>query len=334
MLVPSNYKDVNRMDEENVFQDRCFNSFDRLLFFKKQKRIINAIERQVEENKPDLLHAHFLFTNGYACMRIGHKHKIPYIVAVRNTDLNVFFKHMFFLRNTGIEVLLNAEKIVFISSSYKNSILSKYIPQKYKDEINEKSIVIPNGIDKFWLINATLKNNIDKEIHLLTVGSINRNKNQLTVVKAAELLISKGYKVRYTVIGKVEDKVIHKELMKRNFVVYIENQPKEKLINYYRKSNIFVMPSKTETFGLVYAEAMSQGLPVIYTRGQGFDNQFDEGEVGYSVNFSSIEEIACRTIDIIHNYKEMSKNCLEKVDKFNWDKITNKYIELYKECIK
>ena len=52
------------------------------------------------------------------------------------------------------------------------------------------------------------------------------------------------------------------------------------------------------------------------------------------VNFSSIEEIACRTIDIIHNYKEMSKNCLEKVDKFNWDKITNKYIELYKECIK
>jgi len=44
------------------------------------------------------------------------------------------------------------------------------------------------------------------------------------------------------------------------------------------------MPSITETFGLVYAEALSQGLPVLYTRGQGFDRQFEEGEVGYAVD--------------------------------------------------
>ena len=37
----------------------------------------------------------------------------------------------------------------------------------------------------------------------------------------------------------------------------------------YRENDIYVMPSIIETFGLVYAEAMSQGLPVIYTRGQG-----------------------------------------------------------------
>lgn len=40
------------------------------------------------------------------------------------------------------------------------------------------------------------------------------------------------------------------------------------------------MPSHKETFGLVYAEAMSQGLPIIYTKNQGFDGQFPDGYVG------------------------------------------------------
>ena len=40
----------------------------------------------------------------------------------------------------------------------------------------------------------------------------------------------------------------------------------------------FCLPSHAETFGLVYVEAMSQGLPIIY-EGQGFDKQFQDGEV-------------------------------------------------------
>ena len=42
------------------------------------------------------------------------------------------------------------------------------------------------------------------------------------------------------------------------------------------------MPSITETFGLVYGEALSQGLLIIYTKGQGFDGQIKEKLAGYS----------------------------------------------------
>jgi glycosyltransferase involved in cell wall biosynthesis len=59
--------------------------------------------------------------------------------------------------------------------------------------------------------------------------------------------------------------------------------PKEKLLNNYRNSDIFIMPSYNETFGLVYIEAMSQGLPIIYTQNEGVDGYFKEGSVGYSV---------------------------------------------------
>lgn len=90
------------------------------------------------------------------------------------------------------------------------------------------------------------------------------------------------------------------------------------------------MPSHHETFSLVHAEAMSQGLPVIYSRGQGFDGQFEDGVVGFSVQYDSPEEIAEKVIDIINNYEAISQNCVEKADKFDWDKIAGKYIEIYK----
>ena len=51
------------------------------------------------------------------------------------------------------------------------------------------------------------------------------------------------------------------------------------------------MPSFPETFGLVYVEAMSQGLPIIYTKGQGIDGYFEDGKVGYPVNTKDSNDI-------------------------------------------
>ena len=93
------------------------------------------------------------------------------------------------------------------------------------------------------------------------------------------------------------------------------------------------MPSITETFGLVYPEAMSQGLPVIYTRGQGFDGQFKEGEVGYSVDAMNIEDIASKVIAIRGDFAEMSKRCINSINKFDWNRITNCYEKIYRSVL-
>jgi len=89
------------------------------------------------------------------------------------------------------------------------------------------------------------------------------------------------------------------------------------------------MPSITETFGLVYPEAMSQGLPLIYTRGQGFDGQLEDGKVGYSVDCNNPEEILSKIINILDNYKEFSRNCIDNIDKFRWGNITKQYKNIY-----
>ena len=165
------------------------------------------------------------------------------------------------------------------------------------------------------------------------MGGVTRNKNIVTTLKALSVLEKGGYKVKYTIVGKVHDQSVYSKMMKDSRVCYIPQQTKYELIKIYRENDIFVMPSYTETFGLVYAEAMSQGLPIVYTEGQGFDGHFDNGKVGYKVKASDYKQIANAIMDIAEEYDKMSENCIMCVDKFCWDKICETYIQIYNSII-
>lgn len=308
--------------------------YDRIIFQFKNRKVYNDIIKTYDINKYSLLHAHSLFSNGYIAYKLKKKYNVPFIVAIRSTDVNVFFKHMIYLRRLGIKILREADKVIFLSETYRSFVFEKYIPKKLQKEIFNKSKIIPNGIDDFWLKNkGTPKTLSGSKINLLTVGIISRRKNQLTTAKVVKLLQKKGYEIQYTVIGRVKDNKVYRQIKDLSYVQYIPHTSKEKLLDIYRENDIFVMPSITETFGLVYAEAMSQGLPVIYTRGQGFDGQFEEGEVGYSVDCMDKEEISMKIIDIINNYNVISRNAIKLVDRYNWDIISEKYNDIYEDCI-
>lgn len=329
--VPSSYNKSNTNFGTYTNLSNNHRKYDRLFFHLKQYKIYRDIIKKYDIKKYSLIHAHSLFSNGYVAMKLKEKYKIPYIVTVRNTDVNTFFRKMFHLKKTGVQILKNAEYIIYLSESYKDKVIQNYIPDNIKEDFYKKSVVIPNGIDNFWLDNKVkIKSKPDKfELKLLYVGVINKNKNILTTIEAIKILLNKGLKVKLTVVGKIVDKHIYNQLKLLDFVDYIGPQSKEILLQKYRQNDIFVMPSVYESFGLVYAEAMSQGLPVIYTKGQGFDRQFDEGEVGYSVNCFDSKEIAITIEKIVSNYDLLSKNCLNNSDVFSWKDIENKYSYLY-----
>lgn len=311
--------------------------YDRILFHLKHYKIFNDIKKRYNIKSFNVLHAHSLFSNGYIAFKLHLEFGIPYIVAVRNTDINIFFRFMPHLRNLGIKILQNAEKVVFISPAYRDNALKPYLPAKVFKAITDKSVVIPNGIDPFWLNNKPIRAHHitpGEDIKIIFAGRISKRKNASTTAEACNILKNRGYKVKFTVVGRVEDNREFLKLKKYDFVSYCGHQPKEKLLELYRSNNIFVMPSKTETFGLVYAEAMSQGLPVIYSKGQGFDGQFEEGQVGYHVDFNNSKEIADRIIDIVNNYDTLSRNCTKLCVKFDWNKINKEYTNLYLCCLK
>ncbi len=311
---------------------RNHGKYDRYIFHLKHYKIYKDIIKKYDIKNYSIIHAHSLFSNGYIAMKLKQNYGVPYIVAVRNTDVNVFFHRMPHLRRTGIKILEEANAVVFLSKVYRDTTIERYVPQAIREVIYKKTSIIPNGIDDFWFKNiGTVKKAPEKNnVKLLYVGSINKNKNILTTIKAIKLLQRKDYIISYTLVGNIQDKNIYGEIKAHEFIRYIPYKPKEELVRIYRENDIFVMPSITETFGLVYPEAMSQGLPVIYTRGQGFDGQFEDGTVGYSVNCFDAEEIADRIISIMNRYKEQSKNCIKLCDKFDWSLIAKDHKNIYK----
>ncbi|MBM6920225.1 glycosyltransferase family 4 protein [Phocea massiliensis] len=331
VYVPVSSNDNNSFDYGSyALLDNCFNSYDRIFFHLKHGKIFSSIEKRYDWSNISLIHAHSLFSNGYIAYKLYKKYNIPYIVAVRNTDVNVFFKKMLHLRKMGVNILKNAKRIIFISQNYLELTRSKYIPKQFEKEFLEKSVVLPNGVDQYYIDHALKTPKIPHEdaIDFLYVGEINQNKNVLFSAKCIDKLNHEG-KCTFTMVGKITDKKIYQTVSAYDFVKHISPQKKETLISYYRNADIFIMPSITETFGLVYVEAMTQGVPVIYTKGQGFDNQFPNGQVGYAVSSDSAEEVIEAVHSILDNYKELSNNCISLSKKFNWDFITEQYDAIY-----
>ncbi len=128
----------------------------------------------------------------------------------------------------------------------------------------------------------------------------------------------------------IKESGLIRQINKYDFIHYYGKCPKEKVLTHLRDSDIFVMPSIHETFGLVYAEALTQGLPVIYTKGEGFDGFFAQGKVGYAVESNDYNSIAKYVIEIYENYETYSKNCIKEAIKFGWNNIAELYINLYK----
>lgn len=317
---------------KNVIVSMCINKYDKILFSLKHNKILKDIELKIDLKHINKIHSYSLFSNGYIAYKIHKKYNIPYIVMVQNTDINIFFKKMKHLRKLGIEILLNADKIIFFSDSYKHTLLDNYIGKEDKNNIEEKSIIIASGISNYWINNIYKRDNtIKNNIKLLYIGDINKNKNIVSVIKACKNMQKKGINIKYTIVGKVKDNKILKLIKKETFINYIEYMPRESLINIYRNNDIFIMPSLNESFGLVYLEAISQGMPVIYTRNQGFDKQFEDGIIGYSVNPKDIDEIVSSIELIYKNYNTISNNCSNSIKLFSWENIVSKYCNIYNQ---
>ncbi|WP_024621022.1 hypothetical protein [Metaclostridioides mangenotii] len=99
-----------KSDKTNYIYSNCFNKIDRVSFNLKNNKIYSDLNKKVDLDSIDVVHAHSLFVNGYVAYKLKRDKNIDYIVAVRNTDVNTFFKKMIHLRKLGIDILKNAKK--------------------------------------------------------------------------------------------------------------------------------------------------------------------------------------------------------------------------------
>ena len=173
----------------------------------------------------------------------------------------------------------------------------------------------------------------------MAVGGIYPRKNHLSLCYAVDLLRQNGSKVELTIVGKgYQDnskylKKLEHYIKDKSYITLLKNQNQEELLNTYRAHDIFVLPSRTETFGLVYVEALTQGLPIIYTKGQGISGCFESGEVGYAVHSKNITEIA-QAISLAISHYSLLTTHIKHLDFsiFDWEQIAERYLKIYQEC--
>lgn len=339
--IPQHSKSEYKIPRElpfEIYSSKIIKPIDKMLYFTKIFKMKKDIEKKVRIKEMDIIHAHSLFSDGAVAYELHMKYNIPYIVAIRDTDVNQYLKKAKHLIFYAKKILINAEKIIFLSKAYKNKIQELFRKSNLISLMDNKSEIIPNGISNYWLKNTYTKRLSYKKdnanINLLFVGKIMKRKNIETIIKTKSLIEKNTkYNVHLDVIGEIVDNDYFSYLNKFGEFSYYSNMTKKELLKYYRKADIFIMPSITETFGLVYAEALSQALPIIYTKNQGFDKHFPEGTVGYNVLPKDVEDIYKKVKLIIDNYDMISANCIQSVGKFDWTRIGSKYIDIYRSII-
>ena len=288
---------------------------------------------EVNLNEVGLCHAATLFSDGAIALKLKKERGIPYVVSVRGTDTNLYSKWMFHLWPMGQEVLRGAERVVFISPTLREALFNSKPFRSMRNEIMPKTVIIPNGIDDIWLQNIrTERKTIDKESpRIIYIGVLDKNKNVMSLMDAIDRLSISHPGISLTIVGgngtqesKIKKRCTeHPERYQMLGKIYDKDRLREEI----RKNDVFAMVSHEETFGLVYVEALSQGLPILYSRGRGIDGFFKE-EVGEPVNPVSVQSIAKGLEKIISN-QEKYVLIGQKANDFSWELLAEKYIDVY-----
>lgn len=327
-------KEVRFKSKHDIYPPIAFRDWHKWFYSYKQNIMDRTLNERIDMNRFDVIHAHTLFTDGNLAYTNAKRYNIPFVVTVRESTDKDFYKRRPHLRTRGKNILMNASVIIFLTEKSRTIFLD-HLYKDVKKQLAVKSKVIPNGIDAFWFKNKSESKILYKAdtVKLLYVGRILRRKNVALIIKALDYLNTRRPgQFSLTVVGDCHDLRLMRDLKALSSgkkVIFKDRADQQELLKIYREHDIFVMPSFRETFGLVYIEAMSQGLPVIYSTEGGINGTFKEGEVGFAADPYSAEDLANKLNQIVSQYSELSSNAVSNFLKFDWDAIGREYAGLY-----
>lgn len=319
----------------------CIRSWYKFVYHYKAYKLYKDMKEKVKLGEVDYIHAHTLFSDGVLAYKAHKEYGVKYAVAIRNTDLNNFIRLMKHTYSMGRKILLNAKKVYFISAGIKKQFEESKFVRPILDQVKDKFVLQPNGIDDYWHQHISHEERTGHDV--LYVGDFSANKNVVRLAEAVlELRKEKGFEdIRLIIVGgevkggarKNDGKTqamidANPEAIKAFGKIY----DKDKLSEVMRSCSMFAMTSIFETFGLVYVEALSQNLPVVFTKGQGIDGLFDKS-VGIAVAPLNVGETKEAIKTILTHHKQYG-NMTVNFDEFDWKRIAENYKQEYEKSTK
>lgn len=309
----------------------------RLFFNRKIDKIAKDIAKQVNLDEVACAHATNLFSDGAVALRLKRQYGIPYIVAVRNSDLNAFLKYTPHLWWVHRAVIREAEKVVFITPMLQQRLTKHPTLVGMRSILSDKSVVISNGLNDYWLSALHPDPQQHGKNHsVVFVGNFDHNKNVLRLMDAVLQLKNDIPDIHLNLVGgtgECEQKVLDQVNVHPDIITYHGRIfDKDILQKLYKENSVFAMPSIHETFGLVYVEALSQGLSVLYTKNEGIDGLFEE-TVGESVNPNSTDSIWEALRKLLTHPEDYQTLSAERFRIFDWSDIARTYQNIYQDIL-
>ncbi|MBR9680640.1 MAG: glycosyltransferase family 4 protein [Candidatus Altiarchaeota archaeon] len=215
---------------------------------------------------------------------------------------------------------------VFYNKAQKIVAVSPLTEELLKNRVDkDKLVTIPPGV---WLKSFKKEK---KQDFVFFAGRLSKDKNIKTLVDAAS-----DFKVKLKIAGS---KFLPTDILNESLTKKVENlgfiNNREDFLKKMAEAKIFVLPSKFETFGIVGIEALASHTPLVVSENAGVSRYLTDGKDAVIVKPTreGIVEGVNSILDSDTLNKKLVKNGLKTAKKFDWSKIVEQYIKLYKEIL-
>ena len=279
----------------------------------------------------DVIHVHdwLTYKAGIEARRVSGK---PLVIHVHATEFDRsgednLNSHVYGIEKYGME---QADKIFTVSNLTKDIVV-----RKYGQSLN-KVTTVHNGVDIDWENIATLEKKVPEKI-VTFLGRITFQKGPIYFVEAAHKVLQKEPNVRFVMAGSGDmlNEMVSKAARlgisdKFNFTGFLKGDDVDKM---FSMSDIYVMPSVSEPFGISPLEAMRAGVPVIISKQSGVSEVL---EYAVKVDFWDVDAIADAIYGLLHYPaldKVLSGNGKREVNTIQWDNAAKIIKEEYRILI-
>ena len=293
----------------------------------------------IKSNKIDLLHVHYAIPHAYAAymakkMLFDIGIEIPIVTTLHGTDITLVGSHPFY-RPAVTFSINHSDRVTAVSKSLKEDTLNLF-------DIKKKIDVIPNFIDteaiatKDKPCKRTLLAKKEEKIltHISNFRPLKRIIDVIDIFKGIYskidsklMMIGEGPEkrkaIRYVSDNKLKDKVL-----------FLGNSNEiDKILCY---SDLFLLPSEKESFGLSALEAMAHGVPIISSNAGGIPEVNLNGKTGFISNIGDTDSMINNAMSLLSNpqkHKLFKKQAQLQAKKFDLESVVDSYERIYNDAV-
>jgi L-malate glycosyltransferase len=290
-----------------------------------------------ESEKLDLMHVHYAIphaASAYLAQSMLGKERFKFITTLHGTDITIVGNHSSFYKITKF-CIEESDGITCVSNYLKNATNNTF-------DINKEIKVIYNFVDtnkfkrdKKYIKDLDIIKKDEKAIcHISNFRPVKKIKN---IIKTF-CNISKHVNAKLLLVGDGPELNLARELAIKlglnEKVIFLGRQ--DNIIPILNISDLFLLPSKSESFGLAALEALSCEVPVIGTNIGGLKEVITDGFCGYTYDPDDIRSMSDAAIKILSDkdlYKKFARNARKRALDFDCKVIIPQYLDYYKEII-